>query len=41
VDFTRRSPITYVSKIVTPLMLIEGESDFRTPARAASRCSAR
>ena len=30
-DFKERSPITYVTKIETPLMLIEGESDFRTP----------
>jgi dipeptidyl aminopeptidase/acylaminoacyl peptidase len=30
-DFRERSPITYVDKITTPLMLIEGESDFRTP----------
>jgi dipeptidyl aminopeptidase/acylaminoacyl peptidase len=30
-DFKERSPITYVTKITTPLMLIEGESDFRTP----------
>jgi dipeptidyl aminopeptidase/acylaminoacyl peptidase len=33
-DFKERSPITYVDKIVTPLMLIEGESDFRTPPGA-------
>ena len=31
VDFKERSPITYVTKVNTPLMLIEGESDFRTP----------
>jgi dipeptidyl aminopeptidase/acylaminoacyl peptidase len=30
-DFKARSPITYIDKIKTPLMLIEGESDFRTP----------
>ena len=30
-DFKARSPITYIEKIKTPLMLIEGESDFRTP----------
>jgi dipeptidyl aminopeptidase/acylaminoacyl peptidase len=30
-DFKERSPITYVNKVTTPLMLIEGESDFRTP----------
>jgi dipeptidyl aminopeptidase/acylaminoacyl peptidase len=30
-DFKERSPITYVNKITTPLMLIEGESDLRTP----------
>ena len=33
-DFKARSPITYVDKIATPLMLIEGESDFRTPPGA-------
>ena len=33
-DFKERSPITYVEKIVTPLMLIEGEADFRTPPGA-------
>jgi dipeptidyl aminopeptidase/acylaminoacyl peptidase len=30
-DFAARSPISYVTKITTPLMLIEGESDMRTP----------
>ncbi len=30
-DFRRRSPITYVNKIQTPLMLILGEVDYRTP----------
>jgi dipeptidyl aminopeptidase/acylaminoacyl peptidase len=30
-DFQRRSPITYVDKITTPLMLILGEADWRTP----------
>ena len=30
-DFRRRSPITYVNKITTPLMLILGEADYRTP----------
>ena len=33
-DFKERSPITYIDKITTPLMLIEGESDFRTPPGA-------
>jgi len=33
-DFKERSPITYVEKIATPLMLIEGESDMRTPPGA-------
>ena len=33
-DFKERSPITYVDKITTPLMLIEGEADFRTPPGA-------
>jgi dipeptidyl aminopeptidase/acylaminoacyl peptidase len=30
-DFKARSPITYIKNITTPLMLIEGESDLRTP----------
>ena len=30
-DYKKRSPITYVSKIQTPLMLILGEVDYRTP----------
>jgi dipeptidyl aminopeptidase/acylaminoacyl peptidase/tetratricopeptide (TPR) repeat protein len=33
-DFARRSPITHVAKITTPLMLIEGEADHRTPPGA-------
>jgi dipeptidyl aminopeptidase/acylaminoacyl peptidase len=30
-QFTDLSPITYVANVTTPLMLIEGESDMRTP----------
>ena len=30
-DYRRRSPITYINKIQTPLMLILGEADYRTP----------
>lgn len=30
-DFARLSPITHVDKVTTPLMLIEGEADYRTP----------
>ncbi len=30
-DYRRRSPITYVNKIQTPLMFILGEVDWRTP----------
>jgi dipeptidyl aminopeptidase/acylaminoacyl peptidase len=33
-DFARRSPITHIQKVTTPLMLIEGEADFRTPPSA-------
>ncbi len=33
-DFAARSPITQVEKVVTPLMLIDGEADLRTPATA-------
>ena len=30
-DFVKRSPITYVKNISTPMMFIEGEADWRTP----------
>jgi len=30
-DYTRLSPIAHVDKVTTPLMLIEGEADYRTP----------
>ncbi len=30
-DYAARSPITYVTRIKTPLMLIEGDADLRTP----------
>jgi dipeptidyl aminopeptidase/acylaminoacyl peptidase len=30
-DFTARSPITHVSKVKTPLMLVDGDDDLRTP----------
>jgi dipeptidyl aminopeptidase/acylaminoacyl peptidase len=30
-DFKARSPITYIDRVTTPLMLIEGEADYRTP----------
>jgi dipeptidyl aminopeptidase/acylaminoacyl peptidase len=33
-DFKRRSPITYIDKVTTPLMLILGEADWRTPTGA-------
>ena len=33
-DFAGRSPITHVDKITTPLMLIEGDADYRTPPAA-------
>jgi dipeptidyl aminopeptidase/acylaminoacyl peptidase len=33
-DYRARSPLTFVEKIKTPLMLIEGESDYRTPPGA-------
>jgi dipeptidyl aminopeptidase/acylaminoacyl peptidase len=33
-DFAARSPITYVKNVKTPLMLIEGEADYRTPPTA-------
>src|ERR1017187_937993 len=33
-DFKARSPITYIRDINTPLMLIEGEANYRTPPGA-------
>jgi dipeptidyl aminopeptidase/acylaminoacyl peptidase len=33
-DFARRSPLTYVTKVKTPLLFIEGEADYRTPPGA-------
>jgi dipeptidyl aminopeptidase/acylaminoacyl peptidase len=33
-EYATRSPLTYVEKIKTPLLLIEGESDYRTPPGA-------
>ena len=33
-DFKARSPITYIKEIKTPLMLIEGDADLRTPPTA-------
>ncbi|HEX3251869.1 MAG TPA: S9 family peptidase [Pyrinomonadaceae bacterium] len=30
-DYRKRSPITYINKVQTPLMLILGEADWRTP----------
>jgi dipeptidyl aminopeptidase/acylaminoacyl peptidase len=30
-DFVKRSPITYVKNVTTPMMFIEGEADLRTP----------
>ncbi len=33
-DYAARSPITYIDRVKTPLMLIEGEADYRTPPMA-------
>ncbi len=33
-DFKARSPITYIKNVTTPLMLILGETDYRTPTGA-------
>ena len=30
-DFAARSPITHVAKVKTPLMLVDGDADYRTP----------
>jgi dipeptidyl aminopeptidase/acylaminoacyl peptidase len=41
-DFRSRSPITHINNVKTPLMLILGEADYRTPpSSVATRCSAR
>ena len=32
VDYAKRSPITYVERVTTPMMFIEGEADSRTPS---------
>ncbi len=31
-DYARRSPITYIERVTTPLMLVEGELDTRAPS---------
>jgi dipeptidyl aminopeptidase/acylaminoacyl peptidase len=31
-DFAARSPITHVARVTTPLMLVNGDADYRTPA---------
>ncbi|MBC7882260.1 MAG: S9 family peptidase [Anaerolineae bacterium] len=31
-DFKARSPITFIERVKTPLMLVEGDEDLRTPA---------
>ncbi|HZS60097.1 MAG TPA: S9 family peptidase [Gemmatimonadaceae bacterium] len=31
-EYAQRSPITYIANVTTPLMLVEGESDSRTPS---------
>lgn len=33
-DFVNRSAITHIAKVTTPLMLVEGEADYRTPPAA-------
>lgn len=33
-DYKARSPITFIDRVKTPLMLIEGEADWRTPPMA-------
>jgi dipeptidyl aminopeptidase/acylaminoacyl peptidase len=33
-DYKERSPITYIRSVQTPLMLVEGEADYRTPPSA-------
>jgi dipeptidyl aminopeptidase/acylaminoacyl peptidase len=33
-DFMKRSPISYADKITTPLMLLDGDEDYRTPPMA-------
>jgi len=31
-EYAQRSPITYIANVTTPLMLVEGEADSRTPS---------
>ena len=33
-EYAARSPLTFIEKVKTPLLLIEGESDYRTPPAA-------
>ncbi|HWC65312.1 MAG TPA: S9 family peptidase, partial [Thermoanaerobaculia bacterium] len=33
-DYRRRSPVTYADRITTPLLLVEGEDDLRSPANS-------
>lgn len=33
-DYAARSPISHIADVTTPLMLIEGEADYRTPSTA-------
>jgi dipeptidyl aminopeptidase/acylaminoacyl peptidase len=35
-EFLRRSPTTYASRITTPLLLVDGEADLRTPTGQGS-----
>ncbi|MGE5323025.1 MAG: S9 family peptidase [Actinomycetota bacterium] len=35
-DYVERSPITYIKNVHTPLMLIVGDADFRTPPAAGA-----
>ena len=40
-DFKARSPITYIKNVKTPLMLILGETDTRTPPDAGGEACTR
>ena len=37
-DFVKRSPITHIKNVTTPMMFIEGEAGLRTPPNDTALC---